>query len=88
MGDAQRKLVLYHYEGCSYCSRVRRVIDELGIDVELRSIFGDQAYLQELNEARGRRTVPVLRIIGADGEERWMPESADIVQYLQATYGR
>jgi glutaredoxin 2 len=30
----------------------------------------------------------VLRIIGADGEERWMPESADIVRYLQATYGK
>jgi len=92
LGPAERpekdKLALYHFEGCPYCSRVRRVIDELGIDVELRDIFEDQTYLKALKEARGRRTVPVLCIIDADGEERWMPESADIVRYLQATYGR
>ncbi len=92
LGPAERpgedKLALYLFEGCPYCSRVRRVIDELGIDVELRDIFENQTYLKELNEARGRRSVPVLRIIGADGEERWMPESADIVRYLQATYGK
>ena len=81
-------LLLYHFEGCPYCARVRRVIDRLGIDVELRDIFENQTYLKELNEARGRRTVPVLRIIGADGEERWMPESADIVRYMEATYGQ
>ena len=84
---AEDRLALYHFEGCPYCTRVRRVIDELGIDVELRDIFENSTYLQELNEARGRRTVPVLRIIAADGEERWMPESADIVRYLVATYG-
>jgi glutaredoxin len=84
----EERLALYHFEGCPYCSRVRRVVDKLGIEVELRDIFENQTYLKELNEARGRRTVPILRIIGTDGEERWMPESADIVRYLQATYGQ
>jgi len=23
-----------------------------------------------------------------DGQDRWMPESADIIRYLQASYGR
>ena len=81
------RLVLYHFEGCPYCARVRRTIDELGIEVELRDIFENREFLNELREARSRRTVPVLRIIGPDGEERWMPESADIVRYLRATYG-
>ena len=84
---AEDKLALYHFDGCPYCARVRRAIDGLGIDVELRNIFDNQTYLKELREARGRRTVPVLRIVGADGDERWMPESADIVRYLEATYG-
>lgn len=91
LGPAQRptedRLALYHFEGCPYCSRVRQAIDRLGIDVELRDIFSDRTYLKELIDARGRRTVPVLRIFGADGAERWMPESADIVRYLEATYG-
>jgi len=30
----------------------------------------------------------VLRITTPDDEERWMPESADIVRYLQASYGQ
>ena len=64
--------------------------DETRIDAErreLRNIFANQTYLKELKEARGRRTVPVLWIVGTDGNERWMPESADIVRYLEATYG-
>lgn len=81
-------LALYHFDGCPFCMRVRRAIDEMGLAVELRDIYGAQKYLEELREARGRTTVPVLRITSADGEERWMPESADIVRYLQASYGR
>jgi glutaredoxin len=81
------RLTLYHFDGCPFCTRVRRAIDVLGLDVELRSIYEDPSYMNELLEARGRATVPVLRITGADGQDRWMPESADIVRYLQATYG-
>lgn len=81
-------LALYHFEGCPFCMRVRRAIDALGIDVELRNIYEDPQHLNALREARGRSTVPVLRITSADGEDRWMPESADIVRYLEATYGK
>lgn len=82
------QLALYYFDGCPFCMRVRRAIDELGLAVELRDIYADRKDLEELREARGRTTVPVLRITGADGEDRWMPESADIVRYLQASYGR
>ena len=81
------KLALYHFDSCPFCLRVRRAIDILGLDVALRNIYEDRAYFDELREARGRTTVPVLRITSPDGDERWMPESADIVRYLQATYG-
>jgi len=82
------RLALYHFDGCPFCMRVRRMIDELGLDVELRNIHEGRTHLDELREARGRTTVPVLRITSADGEDRWMPESTDIIRYLQATYGR
>ena len=42
-------------------------------------------YADELIESRGRATVPVLRITSPNGEERWMPESPDIVRYLETT---
>lgn len=80
------KLALYHFDTCPFCLYVRREIDRLGIDIELRDIYGDPQHRRDLVAARGRSTVPVLRITDADGD-RWMPESRDIVRWLQATYG-
>ncbi|MBW2191225.1 MAG: glutaredoxin [Deltaproteobacteria bacterium] len=85
---AADRLALYHFDSCPFCMRVRRAIDTMRIDVELRNIYEEPGYLQELRDARGRTTVPVLRITSPDGEERWMPESSDIVRYLQASYGQ
>jgi glutaredoxin len=85
---AKDHLALYYFDGCPFCVRVLRAIDTLGLDVELRNIYEVPDYLKELREVRGRTTVPVLRITSPDGEDRWMPESADIVRYLQASYGQ
>ena len=80
-------LALYYFDSCPFCVRVLRAIDLMDLDVELRNVYDDRDYLMELRQARGRATVPVLKITSPDGAERWMPESADIVRYLQATYG-
>jgi len=82
-------LSLYMDDLCGYCARVRSVIDELGVNVEMRNI-GNREHAKELIEARGRATVPVLRRVSADGEStdlEWMPESSDIIDYLRNTYG-
>jgi glutaredoxin len=80
-------LALYYMDGCPFCNRVRSAIRKLGVDVELRDIFGDPQHREDLVSVRGRATVPVLRITSSDGEERWMPESADIIRYLTENYG-
>ena len=85
---AEDQLALYYFDTCPFCIRVLRTIDALGLDVELRNIYREPDHLTALREARGRTTVPVLRITSPDGQDRWMPESADIVRYLQATYGK
>jgi glutaredoxin len=82
----EEKLILYHFVGCPFCSIARSPIDRLGIDVELRDIFENPRDRDDLIKARGRATVPVLRITSPGGEERWMPESGDIVEYLKARY--
>ena len=84
---AEDKLALYHFSSCPFCSMVRANIERLGVDVELRDIFENAQYRDELIKARGRATVPVLRISSPNGEERWMPESRDIVSYLEKTVG-
>lgn len=83
---SEDKLALYHMDGCPFCIMVRRVIDDLSVDVELRNIFQESQHREDLVGARGRATVPVLRITTPDGEERWMPESRDIIRYLEQTY--
>ena len=85
---AADKLALYQFASCPFCTRVRSAIDQLGIDIELRDILLDERYRDELIAERGRATVPVLRITSPDGSERWMPESAEIIAYLEELYGK
>jgi len=80
------RLALYYFDTCSFCRLVRREIDRLGIEVELRDIYADPRHRRDLVAARGRPTVPVLRITSGEEDDRWMPESRDIIRYLQATY--
>jgi glutaredoxin 2 len=79
-------LALYYYDGCPWCMRVTSALDRLGVRVEMRNILSDAQHMRDLVEARGRRTVPVMRI-RREGRDEWMPESADIVAYLEQRFG-
>ena len=79
-------LSLYGYDSCPYCRRVKRTIEALGVEIEDRDILREPTFRAELLAARGRGTVPVLRI-EEEGEVRWMPESADIIRYLRERFG-
>jgi len=79
-------LALYYDEYCRYCMRVLRTLRALDVQLELRNVRRDPQHLRELVAARGRGTVPVLRIHRAEGDE-WMPESADIIAYLERRFG-
>jgi glutaredoxin len=80
------KLALYFMATCPFCQRVIKTIARLGLDVEMRDIAADNALRDELVQVRGRATVPVLWIQSPDGGVRWMPESLDIMHYLESTY--
>ena len=80
------RLALYTMAMCPFGWRVGRTIKRLGLDVETRDVLLHPALRAELIEATGRATVPVLWIQSPDGSVRWMPESADIIQYLEQVY--
>lgn len=80
-------LSLYGYPQCPYCARVLRAIDSLGLEIPLRNTMQDDEHHAALVGARGRGTVPVLRIEDENGEVEWLPESADIVRYLSSRFG-
>jgi glutathione S-transferase len=62
---------------------VRDAIDRLGLDIELRDIQQNASYREELRDATGRETVPVLRIESGPGEVHWLAESLVIIDYLE-----
>ncbi len=83
MSAEVRGLAIYGYPQCPFCARVQRAVDALGIDVEFRNTMTSPERFRELAEATGRTTVPVLRIGFEDGRVEWLPESADIIAYLE-----
>ena len=83
---AGERLALYTMSMCPFGWRVSRTIKRLGLEVETRDILLYPSLREELIRATGRSTVPVLWIQSPDGSVRWLPESADIIHYLEQTY--
>lgn len=79
----QTKLALYNSDSCWFCARVRQAIQQLGLEIEIRDAAGNAVRRAELVEGGGKYQVPCLRIEDAQGQVRWMYESADICHYLE-----
>lgn len=78
-------LVLYELEGCPYCAKVKNKLAELDLEYESVMVARDRGERDEVEEVSGQTGVPVL-VDDANGVDA-MPESDDIVEYLEETYG-
>ena len=78
-------IVLYELEGCSYCAKVRNKLAELDLEYESEMVPRSHSERTEVEEVSGQTGVPVIvdEKHGVEG----MPESDDIVAYLEKTYG-
>ncbi|PSP37883.1 glutaredoxin [Halobacteriales archaeon SW_8_65_20] len=78
-------LELYELEGCPYCAKVIDKLDELDLEYESHMVPRSHDERTEVEQVSGQTGVPVLidEEHGVDG----MPESDDIVAYLEETYG-
>jgi len=77
-------LVLYRHVGCPYCERVVRVAADLGVPFHSRFVVPTHSLRDAVRRVSGQRAVPVL----VDREHGiTMSESANIVAYLERTYG-
>ncbi len=76
---------LYRLPGCPYCTKVEHKLDELGIDYETQDVPAPHAERHEVVQISGQTGVPVL--VDPANDVTGMPESDDIVEYLEATYG-
>ena len=83
MTEPEQLLEVYQFEGCPYCKKVRQKMTELGLDFIARQVEpnGDRERVEKVS---GQTGVPVLKDPNTD---TLMPESDDIVEYLEEHYG-
>jgi len=78
-------LTLYELPGCPYCAKVKTRLADLGLDYESIEVPRSHGQRTEVEEISGQTGVPVL--VDPDHDVEGMPESDDIVAYLDQTYG-
>ncbi|MDZ7746517.1 MAG: glutathione S-transferase N-terminal domain-containing protein [Halobacteriales archaeon] len=78
-------LELYELEGCPYCAKVIDKLDDLDLEYESHMVPRSHDERTEVKEVSGQTGVPVL--IDTEHDVEGMPESDDIVAYLEETYG-
>jgi glutathione S-transferase len=77
-------ITLYRLQACPYCERVVRVLQDLEVPYRSRFVEARHSRRNAVQRLTGARTVPAI-VDESTGVT--MTESANIVEYLQATYG-
>jgi len=77
-------ITLYRLQACPFCERVVRTLDEQGLDYRSRFVEPMHSERDVVKRISGKRTVPA---IVDENTGVTMSESANIVDYLQRTYG-
>jgi glutaredoxin len=76
---------LYQFRACPFCTKTRRTLHRLSLNIELRDASDGSQYRQELEQQGGKIKVPCLRIED-NGETQWMYDSKAIVAYLDQRF--
>lgn len=85
--DAQcQSLALYQFSTCPFCIKVRQEMRRLSLPIEKRDAQHHAAHRNELLQGTGATQVPCLRITEANGQTRWLQDSAAIVAYLRERF--
>ena len=77
-------ITLYRLQACPFCERVVRVLNDLGLEYRSRFVEARHSRRDAVKRVSGARTVPAL-VDESTGVT--MSESANIVKYLETTYG-
>lgn len=80
----QSHITLYRLQACPFCERVVRKLDELGLSYRSRFVEAMHSERNVVKRVSGSRTVPALV---DDRTGVTMSESANIVEYIEKTYG-
>ena len=75
---------LFSLRGCPFCAKVEAKLDELGLEYERHEVPRSRVKREQVQEISGQQGVPVL--VDPEHGVSGMPESDDIVAYLEETY--
>ncbi len=78
-------LKLYELPGCPYCAKVKDKLAELDLEYDSVEVSAAKLERDEVEEVSSQRGVPVL--VDPEHGVKGMPESSEIVRYLEETYG-
>jgi glutathione S-transferase len=81
---SQPAITLYRLQACPFCERVVRTLEEYGLDYRSRFVEPMHSDRDVVKRVSGARTVPAI-VDSNTGVT--MSESANIVDYLNSTYG-
>ncbi len=75
------KIILYQFEECPYCTKVRNYMDEHKIEYEKVNVSYDREDQQrkELMKKSGIGTVPVIKY-----GDKYVGDSEEIIAYLES----
>lgn len=77
-------ITLYRLQACPFCERAVRKLDDLDIDYRSRFVEARHSRRDVVKRLTGARTVPA---IVDENTGVTMSESANIVEYIEETYG-
>ena len=79
------KIILYQFETCPYCIKVRNKLDELGIEYKKIEVPRDResTIRKEIFKKSKVPTVPIIKI-----GDFHLGESEDIIKYLEENFSK
>jgi glutathione S-transferase len=77
-------ITLYRLQACPFCERVVRTLDEYDLEYHSRFVEPMHSERNAVKRLTGKRTVPA---IVDENTGVTMSESANIVEYIEKTYG-
>ncbi|WP_299332142.1 glutaredoxin family protein [Haloplanus sp.] len=84
MSNSEPHITLYRLQACPYCERVVRTLNDLGLDYTSRFVEPMHSERNVVKRVAGSRPVPAI-VDEQTGVT--MSESANVVEYLESTYG-
>ena len=82
--DSGPAITVYRLQACPFCERIVRTLNDLDVAYRSRFVEARHSRRDAVKRLTGARTVPA---IVDENTGVTMSESADIVEYLEATYG-